>query len=307
MCQDAGIPLGGSDADNPLSDKSLAALLGRVVMKSSHLRLLWPVLRGAYSREWMRRQYSQFLKLQEVHTPSQWERRESRNSHILFVRRDRPSRALLVCFPGSENRMLIPTAHFLESLRDVSTDMLLLNAGRGAKPQDALAGFGDSFESACAGLRGWIEERGYEEIATYGTSRGALAAILYGLKLGARQAVSIGPVQLDKLSTEHIQLLEKHGQKPDTMIRLVYGQRAPRDATTCFSLKDYLKYASVSVIPGAFHAPLWILSMRKHLGRFHNVVLRSTPLDSSETYPFLSTAPPTVHSVDAFIPAFSTR
>ena len=125
--------------------------------------------------------------------------------------------------------MLIPTAHFLESLRDVSTDMLLLNAGRGAKPQDALAGFGDSFESACAGLRGWIEERGYEEIATYGTSRGALAAILYGLKLGARQAVSIGPVQLDKLSTEHIQLLEKHGQKPDTMIRLVYGQRAPRD------------------------------------------------------------------------------
>lgn len=266
-----------------------------------HSPKIWPFLRPVYSDEWIRGLHKRVAPLHGERPPNQSRRVEGKRSFAWFCRKDVTPRALMVCFPGNQNRMLIQTPILLEALAPLHVDVLLLGSGSRNHFGEGLPGFGPTFEQASRSLASWISSKGYQDIWVFGTSRGALPAIKYGLELKASRIVSVGAAGVEKLTSRQSERISQHGRVSSACIRLVYGENAPHDGRSAFSLRELLPHAEICVIPNAPHAPIWDLMLRDELRDFLKVVFSGERLSDPQDCLFMQIVPSTTASFEEFV------
>ncbi|KRB81310.1 hypothetical protein ASE00_15070 [Sphingomonas sp. Root710] len=101
-------------------------------------------------------------------------------------------KTLLIGFGGNVNRLMLPTAIFLQFVPDADYDMLLLRDPTRSGYLRGVPGFGDDLVKMADAIRSHVDLGSYREVRCVGTSGGGQVALYMGLLLDARRAVSVG-------------------------------------------------------------------------------------------------------------------
>jgi hypothetical protein len=272
----------------------------KLLLKLPHNPTLWPLLRKIYAENWITGLGHWLRVLHHSREPSDWKRTVLHGSHFHFSRPGHVRRNLLICFPGMHHRMLASTPIFLEAYSAVDSDVLLLGTGWGLGTGGGIHGLGDNFDQATKSLSDWAISMGYQDLWTYGTSRGALPALRYGFALGASRIVSVGLKTSASRDESLADLADSAGRADGVQVRLIFGADAIGDGHACFEARRHIPYASISAIPEAQHAPIWPLLLRGQLPSFFAAVFSGQRLDASRGEEFMVTAPPSMEHYDDF-------
>lgn len=104
------------------------------------------------------------------------------------------ARSLIVVFCCGANGVGVPTAYFLQMLRDDLYDVLVLYDRRRLHFDHGIEGFSKSFMETMCRIEEFAKARAFDEIITFGVSMGGFPALRAGLVLGADRAISVGGV-----------------------------------------------------------------------------------------------------------------
>jgi hypothetical protein len=196
--------------------------------------------------------------------PSPIRRVWSRRGATLFRTGDGPGRTLVVVFSGNLRGVMMPTPVFLQFMRDRPLDVLKLEAPRGVGYVNGVRGFSHDFPSTVAWLAGGVRDDGFARVATFGTSGGALAALLAASGLDADACVVAGASDFTgeelcaQLGVANVS--EALARTPQTCaVTLLYGQESGRDAAAAAEIERALPQARVVAVPDAGHACLYEL------------------------------------------------
>jgi len=86
----------------------------------------------------------------------------------------------------------VPTAYFLQMLRDDLYDVLVLYDSSKLYFDRGITGFSNSLFDTIRLVEAFAKSKGYDRVITYGASIGGFPALRAGLLLGADRAISIG-------------------------------------------------------------------------------------------------------------------
>ena len=101
------------------------------------------------------------------------------------------AKRLIVAFTNFKGRLGIPISYFLQTLRDDVFDILVLRDPRNLHYTHGIRGLGGFLETMRQ-IEHFAGANGFQQIITFGNSRGGLPALRAGRLLGARRAISIG-------------------------------------------------------------------------------------------------------------------
>lgn len=101
-------------------------------------------------------------------------------------------KALLLCFCGNANRLMIPTPVFLQFVPEDRFDVAVVQDPTRHAFMRGIPGYAGDLPSALERLRGDLGPRRHEDVRCFGTSAGGAAALYAGLLLGARRAICVG-------------------------------------------------------------------------------------------------------------------
>ncbi len=130
-------------------------------------------------------------------SPERYTRRRLKPNLFLYTGASRPEdKTLAICFTGRSRRLMMPITTFLQHLPADEIDVLLLYRHHGGFYVNGLPGLAKSFSELIGVLAETIEPFGYRRIVTYGTSAGAIPAILAALYLDCDAGIAIAPGSL---------------------------------------------------------------------------------------------------------------
>jgi hypothetical protein len=169
-----------------------------------------------------------------------------------------------VVFSGNLRGVMMPTPVFLQFMRDRPLDVLKLEVPRGVGYVNGVRGFSHDFPSTVAWLAGRAQDDGFARVATFGTSGGALAALLAasGLDADACVVAGAGDFTGEELCAQLgvADVSEALARTPRTCaVTLLYGQESRRDAAAAAEIERALPQARVVAVPDAGHACLYEL------------------------------------------------
>jgi pimeloyl-ACP methyl ester carboxylesterase len=120
--------------------------------------------------------------------------REAWSDDAIYYTANKGARSLIVAFCAFGHGFGVPTAYFLQMLRDDLYDVLVLFDRRKLHFDGGIAGFSESLTETVRLVDAFARERGFDEVITFGASMGGFAALRAGLLLGAKRAISVGGV-----------------------------------------------------------------------------------------------------------------
>jgi hypothetical protein len=187
----------------------------------------------------------------------------------------RSGRELIIGFTGGAHNLFQPAAVILQQLEAARHDLLLL---RDRNRDGFLEGAGDfrSIGDLAKGLGHLTKD--YRSVVTIGSSRGGFAAVLMGLALGARRAVSIGghPSRLSASFITESGLTEGDRR---TEVLCIYGDGNERDRAGAEAMRQLLPIAlAVPVADCAEHNVPHEAFQRGSLGFLYEWILDEVPV-----------------------------
>lgn len=195
-------------------------------------------------------------------------------------------KTLLIGFGGNVNRLMLPTAVFLQFIPDADYDMLLLRDPTRSGYLRGVPGFGDDLAKMAEAIRSHVDLDSYRELRCVGTSGGGQVALYMGLLLNARRAVSVGGRHRSlskKVAVEDSgftgyeldKFIEDLGTR-DTELLNLFGVQCERDIEGARSLEKVLpRLMPVTIADLAEHNALAHLLERGALPGFFKRILFS--------------------------------
>jgi len=196
-------------------------------------------------------------------------------------------KVLLVCFCGNADRMMLPTALFLQFLPDTIFDVLICRDTAKAGYLKGVAGYVNKLSELPARMAQDLNLADYESTLCMGCSSGAAAALYAGVLLGSRRALSIGGTHPSEYSKSPTPLDLKPGEKCDfdhfvegplrvskTELVCVFGELHQADVIGAQKLKNFLptcKFCSVKGLDN--HDILYSLYGTSQLTQFFKMML----------------------------------
>jgi hypothetical protein len=196
-------------------------------------------------------------------------------------------KVLLVCFSGNADRMMLPTALFLQFLPDTIYDVLICRDSAKAAYLKGVAGYVDKLSELPDRMAQDLNLADYESTLCMGCSSGAAAALYAGVLLGSRRALSIGGKHPSEYSKSQTPLTLKPGEKCDfdhfvegqlgvskTELVCVFGELHQADVIGAQKLKNFLPTCKVWSIKGLDnHDILYSLYGANQLHKFLKIAL----------------------------------
>jgi hypothetical protein len=144
------------------------------------------------SRAWIE-QLSGWASLSGSNVPEPFVRyRKSPGMNWYSAGGDTRSKALVLCFCGRANRLMIPIPTFLQHLSASECDVLILKDTSANYYGRGLLGADTDIDGLMRRLEGMLDRRAYRSVVSFGTSMGGLPAIWATLQLRLDRGVSIG-------------------------------------------------------------------------------------------------------------------
>ena len=175
-----------------------------------------------------------------------WSRTRISPSVYRYCQVDQPhqGRHLIVAFAGNHMRLMLPT-HSILSRLGPDYDLLLLGDRSRRHFEDGIAGVAPGMTELCRWVRRKVSEWGYENVTTFGTSAGGLAAICCGYALECHRVAVVGA----DAPTTHARLKQLlHGntlRSHHPMVALGYDEKNQRDQKAAWELFDILPHYEV--------------------------------------------------------------
>lgn len=196
------------------------------------------------------------------------------------------AKTLLIGFGGNVNRLMLPTAVFLQFVPEADCDMLLLRDPTRSGYLHGVPGFGDDLAKMADAIRSHVDLGSYRELRCIGTSGGGQVALYMGLLLNARRAVSVGgrhrslskkvaAGDSDLTGHELDAFVRDIGPRHTELINL-FGAQCERDIEGARSLEKVLpRLRPVTIADLAEHNALAFLLERGSLPSFFKRILLS--------------------------------
>ncbi len=194
---------------------------------------------------------------------------------------------LLVCFCGNADRMMLPTALFLQFLPETLFDVLILRDPSKSAYMQGVTGYVNNLSELPARIGNDLNLNEYEHTLSMGCSSGGAAALYAGVLLGSRRAVSIGgmhPSEYDRfpaacdidteLKRDFDRFVADQVSSTQTELVCVFGELHPSDVTGAQTLKKFLpacKFLSVKGLDN--HDILYSLYSKNQLMQFFKMML----------------------------------
>lgn len=196
--------------------------------------------------------------------------------------------AVLV-FTGLADRMVMPLPMFDRYLAELDVTGIYLRDARRIGFFNGVRSLAPDYDATIAALRDLLAEKGVEEVHTIGNSAGGMAAVSYGIDLGAKTVLGFSaPVALTRAAAdrdrrtgrfadrivgqvpeERRNLRARLEQAPDTSVRLFYGAAMPEDRYHAETLEG-LPNVQLEPIEGmAGHGALFRVA---HTGRLRKLL-----------------------------------
>ena len=179
-------------------------------------------------------------------------------SFSLFSMPEAESKRLLVLWTGRAGRPMMPLSIFLESLRHLHLDVLVLRPSKEHQYRKGVRGLGDSMAETSTWISDFILERNYVQVFVQGNSLGTYPALLSAVLHKVKTVLLAGPIDPYKIDAtgfqEFIEVFEGLPQKPS--IAVAVGSKSERDKDVA---KDFeVMFSSKTLVTeGAGHNPLW--------------------------------------------------
>jgi hypothetical protein len=156
-----------------------------------------------------------------------------------------PAKTLVIAFSGNARRLMMPTATFLQHLDASALDILFISRHPKSNYRNGICGLATSLEGLIEVLRGLLADVDYKQVMTYGTSSGALPALLTALYLDLPKAIGVGGLSLDHARWRDIQqntafrsALKRWNGRPG--LTWIYGDQHERDSDAALAVRDAL-------------------------------------------------------------------
>ena len=147
-----------------------------------------------HAREWCARLQRQMALAGKVE-PEPFVRSRLRRDVFVFSNPEAKGRKkLLILFGGGALRPMMPVHVFLQHLDATTTDIMFLRDPARDGYRSGLFGVGKTLDDLIDRLPELIDLSGYGQVNAMGTSSGGAPALLAGLALGARSAISAGGI-----------------------------------------------------------------------------------------------------------------
>ncbi len=204
-------------------------------------------------------------------------------------------KALLVCFCGNWQRLMMPTPLFLQFVPEDQFDVLLMRDPRKLNYLNGIPGYSDTLTGCVERLQQDLNlENNYTWLSCYGTSGGGAAALYAGSYLEASRAVSIGG-RHPSTSQRLVESLIKHGHsesqvwaldkmvsgKPssaETELLAIFGAECAPDLAGAIELQKRLPGCKLIAIDGiSNHGVVGNLLKKKAFQGFLNRFVLSAP------------------------------
>lgn len=228
----------------------------------------------AQAQEW-RKRLQRPRALSRKRTPEGFLRMRLLRDVLLYSDpKARGPKRLLILFAGNAMRPMMPVHAFLQHLYAKTTDVLFLRDPARDAYRSGMFGIGTTTEEIIDTLPSLIELARYESINTIGTSGGGVPALIAGLTLGARSAVSAGGIhpQSERWSFRGRPLSQaladlRRTAGPRTAILLVSGAQSMADQAAAEATAA-LVGATLLVVSDSIpvrHPSLFHLAQQRHL------------------------------------------
>lgn len=155
----------------------------------------------------------------------------------------------VLLFTGLADRLLLPLPVFDRYLSELDITAIYLRDPKRIGYFEGVPSLADDYAGTIARLRAMLAERGIERVFTVGNSAGGMAAVSYGIDLGAETVLGFSaPVSLtqeaadrdgrtarfanrivDKVPAELRDLRGRLERSPGTRVRLFFGAAMPED------------------------------------------------------------------------------
>lgn len=218
------------------------------------------VSRVSYAHKFSRKD----LMRNKGHPPLNMHRRTK--SYSLLLHPENIARSLFVIWVGGSRRPMMPLSIFLEGLRPLGMDVLVLRPYPKTRYKAGVKGFGESLPEAISGLSKYISENKYENVYCQGESLGTLPALLSTALPNLRRTLIAGPSSPNAVDpivysgfTSH---LSQMGIRPKVSIAV--GTNAPKDIATAQALGEYFE-TKLIFVRNARHNPPWVYARKGKL------------------------------------------
>lgn len=180
---------------------------------------------------------------------------------VLYRQESVQNNTLVVGFAGASRRMMMSAADFIATLELFRADFLLLMPDRQSHYRLGVRGFATGLEQTFADLDEKIRTWGYTDLRVIGTSAGSLPALYFGVLAEARAISLVGVLDPESgdSGVPYPSIREVLSAEQNTaQVRITCGSEAHGDLAVARKLAQQIG-AQLTVVDGAFHAPLFQL------------------------------------------------
>jgi hypothetical protein len=188
-------------------------------------------------------------------------------------------KSLLICFTGGGQRMMMPTAVFLQNLPAADYDVVVLRDEARNGFRTGIPGVADSLKGL-AGRIGLHQQHYYRQTVSLGVSAGGIPALWTCLQLGLDKGIAVGPNHPNDsrlllwdgkgVEVPFRQMIQQLECKPKLLV--VYGADEVRDVRAVDVLRDIIPVEPVAIRgqPGhaSGHNALYTLLQRRRVAFF---------------------------------------
>lgn len=193
-------------------------------------------------------------------------RKQTTRTFSYFVHSENSTRSLLILWTGSGLRPMMPMSIFLEGVRPLQVDVLVIRPDQKTRNYTRVKGFGENLPDSILGVSGFITKNKYQNVFCQGQSLGTLPALLCTALPEIGRTLIAGPVFPGDIDPEAYGALSSQlgdqGVRPKVTIAV--GADAPKDLLAAEALEKVFE-TEVRVVKNAKHNPLWVYAQRGQL------------------------------------------
>jgi hypothetical protein len=152
--------------------------------------------------------------------------RRALSKEVTHYSADTPSadnKTLIIAFTGVAHRMMLPTPWLLDCLNPALYDVVLLRDFSRVAYAAGMRGLGGDFVTSLSNLQTHVDPRAYRTTIAFGTSAGAVPAILAAILLKLDKAIAISPQAFDRVTA----LLQRQGLSGEPYASLLASRPQP--------------------------------------------------------------------------------
>ncbi len=193
-------------------------------------------------------------------------RKQTTRTFSYFVHSENSTRSLLILWTGSGRRPMMPMSIFLEGVRPLQVDVLVIRPDQKTRSYTRVKGFGENLSDAILGISGFITKNKYQNVYCQGQSLGTLPALLCTALPAIDRTLIAGPVDPQSIDAqvlgEFTSELLKAGIRPKVTIAV--GTDAPKDILAAETVGQVFE-TQIIMVKNAKHNPLWVFAKKGKL------------------------------------------